>query len=180
MSDSAVADRYARAVFELGVETGQVERLTEDLKKAAEVVASSVELRAVLDNPLVDQNDRDAVLKELAVRLGLSELGTNSMRLLAQRRRLAVLPQIARRLGGLADEKAGVLRAQVVSAHALSDGLCEQLKQKLEQATNKRVLLERQEDPSLVAGIVTRIGDNTIDGSLKGRLADLERQLLQA
>lgn len=179
MSDSAVAERYARAIFELGVETGQVDRLTEDVRKAADVVAASADLRAVLDNPLVAHEDRDAVLKTLATRLALSELATNALRLLAQRRRLSVLGEIARRLGGLADEKAGVLRAEVVSAQALSESLAEQLKQKLEQATKKRVVLERKQDPSLIAGIVTRIGDNTIDGSLKGRLSDLERQLLQ-
>ncbi len=178
MIDTAVAERYARAIFELGVEANQQAPLTSQIQKLADVYAGSPELRSVLDNPLVEESKREAVLKDLSTRLGLGQLAQNAIRLLAQRRRLFALPEIARRLGTLADDKAGVLRAVVTSAAPLPDSYYQKLVSELEKASSRKIVIEKKQDPSLIAGVVTRIGDHTIDGSLKGRLAELERQLL--
>jgi F-type H+-transporting ATPase subunit delta len=110
----------------------------------------------------------------------MSELAQNFVKLLAARRRLRTLPDIARRLGGMADEKAGILRASVTSAGPLPEAFYQKLTSELEAATQRKIVLEKSQDPSLIAGVVTRIGDNTIDGSLKGRLNELERRLLQS
>jgi F-type H+-transporting ATPase subunit delta len=99
------------------------------------------------------------------------------VRLLAQRRWFCL--RIARRLGSMADEKPRV-RAKVSSAVPLSEDFYQKLGQKLEQRLGKKIVIERITDPSLIAGIVTKIGDNTIDGSLKGRLAALQSQLLSS
>ena len=178
MSDSAVADRYARAIFDLGVETGQLEALSSQIGTVAQTYASSAELRAVLDNPLVAEDAREGLLKALATRLSLSDVATNAIRLIASRRRLSALQDIAKRLGTLSDEKAGIVRATVVTAVPLPEDIYTQLQSKIEAHTKKRVLLERKQDPSLIGGIITQIGDNTIDGSIKGRLNELTRQLL--
>jgi len=175
---SQLADRYARAIFELGVESNQLKPLTDQIQRIAEVYAESHELRVALENPVVDEAKRDAVLKDVSARLQLSELATNSLRVLAARRRLRALPEIARRLATLSDETAGIVRATVISAVPLSEAHYQALSAELERATQKKVVVERQHDPSLIAGVVTRIGDKTIDGSLKGRLAELESQLL--
>ncbi|HEY1535110.1 MAG TPA: ATP synthase F1 subunit delta [Polyangiaceae bacterium] len=178
----AVAERYARAIFELGVEAGQVVALSEQIRSFADTYASSRELQAVLDNPMVEADKRAAMLADVAERVGLSGVGLsgvglNAVKLLAQRKRLASLPEIARRLATLADEKAGVVRATVTSAGPLPDSFYERLTTELETATQRKVAIDRQEDPTLIAGVVTRIGDNTIDGSVKGRLAEIERLL---
>jgi F-type H+-transporting ATPase subunit delta len=177
MSDGTVAERYARAIFELGVEAGQVVALSEQVRSFADTYASSRELQAVLDNPMVEAEKRGAILRDIASRVGLSGVGLNAIRLLAARSRLASLPEIARRLALLADEKAGVVRAVVTSAGPLPESFYERLMKELESATSRKVAIDRQQDPSLIAGIVTRIGDNTIDGSVKGRLLEIERQL---
>jgi F-type H+-transporting ATPase subunit delta len=175
---SQLADRYARAIFELGVETNQLKAVTEQMERIADVYAASHDLRVVLESPLIDESKREGVLKDIAERLLLGELATNSVRVLAVRRRLRALPDIARRLASLSDEKAGIVRATVISAVPLSEAHYQALSTELEHATQKKIVLERQHDPSLIAGVVTRIGDKTIDGSLKGRLAELESQLL--
>ena len=173
----AVAERYARAIFELGVEAGQVVALSEQIRSFADTYASSRELQAVLDNPMVDADKRAAILVDVATRVGLTGVGLNAIRLLADRKRLGSLPEIARRLATLADEKGGVVRATVTSAGPLPESFYERLGKELEAATQRKVAIDRQQDPSLIAGVVTRIGDNTIDGSVKGRLAEIERQL---
>ncbi|MFO0565347.1 MAG: F0F1 ATP synthase subunit delta [Polyangiaceae bacterium] len=88
------------------------------------------------------------------------------------------MSDVARRLGGLTDEKAGIVRAGVVSAAPLSEDFYSRLAQKLEVPRTEGG--HRARARSTIAGIVTRIGDNTIDGSLKGRLRSLERTLLQS
>jgi F-type H+-transporting ATPase subunit delta len=176
---AAIAERYARALLELGQETHELAQLTEQIARVADVYAGNGELRAVLDNPIVAEAQREAVLRDVAARLDLKELAVNTLRLLARRRRLHALPDIAEALRTLSDQASGILRATVTSAAPLSPDYCEKLTRQLEHATQKKVVLDKRTDPSLIAGVVTRIGDHTIDGSLKGRLADLERQILQ-
>jgi F-type H+-transporting ATPase subunit delta len=177
-SAATIADRYARAIFELGVEDGSLAALTEQLQGFAATYAAELELRSVLENPVVPADKRDAVLRQVATSLSLGGVALNAVRYLASRRRLGILPDIAKRLATLSDEKAGVTRAEVTSAGPLPDAFYAALAEQLGTLVGRKVLLERRQDPSLIAGVVTRIGDNTIDGSLKGRLEELERQLL--
>lgn len=178
MSHAPIADRYARAIFELGVETGQLAAITEQVRRFAQVYVGSSELRAVLDNPIVEQDKRDAVLADVSARLGLMGNALNLIKLLASRKKLRVINEIARRLDNLSDEKAGVVRATVTSAGPMPDSFYQKLVAELEAATARKIVLERREDPTLIAGFVTRIGDNTIDGSVRGRLTEIERQLV--
>ena len=175
-----IAERYARAIFELGTESKQIAQLTEQLQAVADLYASSPELKSILDNPVVPEEKREALIKDLGTRLGLSQHALNSVRLLAARRRLAALPDVAIQLRRLADDAAGVIRAKVISAKPLPEAYYRQLTTQLEQATQKKILLEKAQDESLIAGVVTIIGDRTIDGSLKGRLTAIERQLATA
>jgi len=176
MSD-AVAKRYALAIFEIGVEAGQLEALTGQIRSFADTYAASRELQSVLGNPMVELAKRQAMLQDVAGRVGLTGVGLNAVRFIAQRNRLSSLPDIARHLASLADQKQGVVRATVTSAGPLPESFYERLVKELESATQRKVALDRKQDPSLIAGVVTRIGDNTIDGSVKGRLAEIERQL---
>jgi F-type H+-transporting ATPase subunit delta len=178
VSHAAVAERYARAVFELGVETGQLEALTAQVRDMASAYAASPELRHVLENPLILEEERHAVLRQLAERLNVGPLVLNAVRLMALRRRVRALPDMALRLDSLADAHAGVVRAVVTTAVRLPDDYYEQLAQTLGQSTSRRVVIEQHLDPSLIAGVVTRIGDMVVDGSLKGRLIQYEHQLL--
>jgi F-type H+-transporting ATPase subunit delta len=180
MSEAAVAERYARAIFELGEQSGQVTVFAEHLRKFNDTLSGNQELFSVLLNPVLPEETRDRVISAVASRLALNLTATNAIRLLGQRQRLRALPEITERVVALADEKNSVVRVTVTSARLLSDSYVQRLTRELEQSTGKRVMLERREDPSLIAGIVTQIGDNTIDGSLKGRLDDYQQRLLTA
>ena len=180
MSEAAVAKRYAKAVFELGSDDNQLEALTKQIVDMADIYRNHRDLRVVMENPLVLAGEREALLVALAERLGVTGLALNTLRLLQRRRRLMLLPEIARMLSQLADEKQGVVRATVTSAAPLGSQYLSNLKKELEALTHCRVVIDHQQDPLLVAGLVTRIGDKTIDGSVRGRLAELERQLLHA
>jgi F-type H+-transporting ATPase subunit delta len=174
----AVASRYAKAIFELAVESGNPDGLVDEISRAAEAYNASAELRGALDNPLVSYEAKKAILGDVAQALGLSVIAKHALFLLNDRRRLRALPDIAQRLREMIDLKKGVLRAEVVSAAPLGEGYLARLQQQLEKMTGKKVVLDKREDPSLIAGVVTRIGDTVYDGSLRARLNQLKHSLL--
>ena len=178
MSRAIIAGRYAKALLELGIESNQVDELAHQIDSVAAAFAASPELWRVAEDPIVSANDRDSVLRRLAARLGLSGTATNSMLLLASRRKLRLLPELARRLSSMVDEHAGVVRAVVTSAAPLTEDQYGRISEQLALATKRRVIIEREQDPTLIAGVMTRLGDDVIDGSLRGRLDKLEQQLL--
>jgi F-type H+-transporting ATPase subunit delta len=180
MSVGAAAERYARAIFELGTEAGQLERSSQEIADFAASYAELPLLRRTLENPVLEEAQRELLLRHIARRAELSALTVNALLVLLRRRRLSVLPGIARRLRSLSDEKNGVCRAKIVSASSLPETYFTQLRLGLEKRLGKRVIVEHEEDPELIGGIVTRIGDNTIDGSIQGRLEELRRTLLAA
>src|SRR5688500_11068429 len=108
-ADSTAAERYARAIFELGLEGRNVDDLVAKLTAFASLAGAMPMFRNVLGTPQVHATARDAVLRAVAGRIGLGGLEINAVRYLASRRRLRALPEIARRLGRLADERRGVV-----------------------------------------------------------------------
>jgi len=179
MSYENIGRRWARAVFEIGKETNSIPRLEADLAAFATASAANEELAAVLNNPLVPEGSREAIIGELASRMGLSEAARSTLRLLAKKRRLAALPDIARQLARLADEDAGVVRAEVTSAAPLTDDYVGKLRSELEKATGKKVIITQKQDKSLIGGVVTKIGDRVVDGSVRARLAGFRDTLLR-
>ena len=180
MSNEAIARRYARAVFEIGQETRSLDTLTREIQDFAGVYSGNAELRDVLSSPLVAADARDAILKDLSAALKLSETAERTIRLLSMKGRLPILPDLARQLARLTDEEGALVRAQVISAGPLSQGYLDKLKAELEKATGKKVTITHEQDPSLIAGVVTRIGDRVIDGSALARLRSFRDAVLSS
>lgn len=180
MSYDAIARRWARAIFELGKETNTVARVNEDIGSFAAMYASNAELSGVLDNPLLPEAQREAVIVEIASKMGVSDTAKGALRLLAQKRRVAALPLIARQLARLSDDEQNILRAEVTTAGVVGDDYLSKLRAELEKATGKKVSIVHRVDKSLIGGVVTRIGDRVIDGSVRTRLSSFRESLLRA
>jgi F-type H+-transporting ATPase subunit delta len=178
MSLQAVASRYAQAVFELGLESGELGAICRSLAEFAALLGQHEPLRRALENPLVAESDRGALVQQLTERLRVTPLAAQTLRLLVKRRRLGALGAISARLSRLNDEREGVIRATVTSARPLLDGFGARLKDRLENELRRRVELVQHTDPSLIAGVIVRIGDNTYDGSLRGQLTQVASRLL--
>ncbi len=173
-----ISRRYARAILELGTESGELDAVVAEAGAMAETYAGSPELQRVMGDPLVSHAAKKAILSDLAARLSLGPVTRNSLLLLGDRRRLRLLPEIAQLLREMNDLAKGVVRADVTSAVALSDAFYGRLQAQLEKMTGKKVVLDKKTDASLVAGVVTRIGDQVFDGSIRSRLASLKNALL--
>ncbi len=173
MSYDNIARRYAKAIFDLGKEEGNLAALSTQIGDFAAAYAESAELKNVLESPVVPDASKKAILVEIATKLGASDTAQRTLRLVAHRRRLRALPDIARHLARLVDHDAKVVRAVVTSAAPLTETYIDRLKAELEKATGNKVTITHSVDPSLIAGVVTRIGDRVIDGSARARLRGL-------
>ena len=178
MSVSLVARRYATALLEIGRESGRLDAMATELDLAAAAYEASHELRNAVENPLVAHAAKKAVMSEVAGRLGLSPVIRSTLLLLVDRRRIKTLPYIARYLGEMNDARKGVLRAEVTTATPLGDDYYARLQAQLEKLTGKQVALVRLTDPSIIAGVITRIGDRVFDGSVRARLQSMKDALM--
>jgi F-type H+-transporting ATPase subunit delta len=173
VSYDAIGRRYAKAIFELGKEEGNLAAVASNMNDFAAAYEASSELREVLDNPLVPDESRAAILADIASRVGANDTAKRAVRVVAQHRRLRALPDIARHLAKLVDEDAKVIRATVTSAGPLTEAYLTRLKSEIERATGSKVNIVHTVDPTLIAGVVTQIGDRVVDGSALSRLRSL-------
>jgi F-type H+-transporting ATPase subunit delta len=178
VSVQIVARRYAQALLELGSEDGSLDKIVDEMASVAGAWDTSTDLRNALENPLVALAAKKAVMNDLCEQLGATVSTRHVLQLLIDRRRIKTLPYVSQYLRELADAKKGILRAEVTTAVPLSDAYYGRLQQQLEKMTGKSVVVDRRTDPTLVAGVVARIGDRIFDGSLRTRLQSLKDALL--
>jgi len=174
----ALARRYAKALLQLAEEKNEVAKAGADLVAIAAAWHESKELRDAFQNPNVSSEVRRKITDALAARLGVTHTLKNTLAMLSDRRRMRHVAEIAEAFTKLAEEKSGSVRAEVITAMPLPDAYFAELQRTLEQVTGRKVQLVKRHDPSLIAGVVTRVGDKVFDGSIKNRLSELEDELL--
>jgi F-type H+-transporting ATPase subunit delta len=174
---AAIARRYARALFGLGTDTAAAERLLDELDELTAAATSSPELLRVLFTPIHPRQDRRAVVGELAERLGLSAELRMFALLLVEENRSAILPEIRAALRELVDEARGRVVARVRSARPLDAGELDALRRSLARRTGAEVQIEAEVDARLLGGLVVRVGDLLLDGSVRSQLEDLGASL---
>jgi F-type H+-transporting ATPase subunit delta len=173
-----VARRYARALFQLGVDKGLHEVFGGELDALAATYSGSLELRQTLENPVFKLDQRQSILERILPRVAPSKEVRSFALLLLDRRRINALPAIARAYKELVDEKLGRVQATVTSAQPLDAATMSSVQRALERRTGKRVVVSAAVDPGLIGGIVARVGDQVFDGSLKSRLEALRTRIL--
>jgi F-type H+-transporting ATPase subunit delta len=174
----SVSRRYARALFELGVARGTFEQLGQELADLTALWGTSLDLRRALENPVFARSEKRKVLEELLPRVTPSPDVQKFVLLLLERRRITILPAIARAYREMADAHAGRVRAQVISAQPLTPAETDRVRRSLEQRTGKKVIVTPRVDRDLIGGIVARVGDLVLDGSVRTQLDDLRTRLL--
>jgi len=173
----AVARRYAKALLLIGKEDGQAETYREELDSFTILMGSSKELEQAICNPLYDAAGRKKVLLAIIEQLDLSGVVRSFLLLLFDKGRIGFVESINDFYQKLADELKGVARASLVSATELSSETVEKIRGALSKMTGKDVELEVEQDPTLIGGIVTKIGDLVLDGSIKTQLLNMRESL---
>ncbi len=177
MSAGSLSRRYAKALMEIGLEDGSYQRIGQDVASMANAIQSSDELSALLTNPVFPRDDREKIVMSILQRIGASKTVANFSKLLLDRERLSILPDISRELSAMIDEKSGQITAEVTSAVKLSPAQETELKTALESLSGKKVQIEASEDPALLGGVIAKVGDMVYDGSIRTQLRELGRTL---
>lgn len=175
---SALGRRYAGALLELAREQGQTDRVVSDVTTLLEAWEASADLRAIVANPVIPRPALKNAVLAVIDRLEITGLVRNTVALLADRGRLAHLGEVLQAFDALSEGERGRLRAEVTTPRTMPDSYYEQLRGKLQQITGREIVVVPREDPSLIGGVVTRIGDRVFDGSLSNRLSELRETLL--
>jgi F-type H+-transporting ATPase subunit delta len=184
--DPSVARRYARALLSLALDQGDgrdrqeaAERYGAQLSSIAGVLAGSKEVRSALFDPGYTASLRHQVVATLAQRLQVDEVIGSFLRLLVDRKRISLLPAIARAYGDMVDQMVGRVRATVTAAQPLSDAELAAVRDVLARAVQRKIVLEGRTDPALVGGLVAQVGGTVYDGSLRTQLMRLRDELKQ-
>ena len=178
MKNIRVARRYAMALLEAGKEGGVMEVIAGDLDRVGEIIEASREFRQLLRSPVVSPRKKTAVVEELfGSRVGRETM--TFMKLLVQKGREEYLPEVIIQFRDLLDDMQGIVAVGVTSAVELSPEQEEHLLMQLEQYTGKRVRIQRRLDTSIRGGVVVRIGDTVIDGSVTHQLHLLRERMAE-
>jgi F-type H+-transporting ATPase subunit delta len=177
---AAVASRYARALVDVVLAPNAAigpDRVRDDLRSFEQTLAASPELSTVLASPGISRPRKRAVVDRLVQSLGLSGVARNFLLVLVDHRRTAHLSAIADAFEKIVDERLGTLKVEVASASELREQQQAALIRQLEAITGKRISLDLKIDTELVGGLVVRLGSTVYDGSVRGQLEALGRQL---
>jgi F-type H+-transporting ATPase subunit delta len=178
VASAGAARRYARALFGLARDAGEVDAVRGELASMAAVLGETPELRRALFRPLHPASERKAALAALAERLGASAILRNFLQFLIDQRRLIDFATIHAEYERLADEASGRLRAEVKSASPLAKPQVERLREALSRKSGRDVAIDDVIlDASLLGGVVAKVGDLVFDGSLRTQLRQLRASL---
>lgn len=177
MKNLAIARRYARALLLIGKGNGQAETYREELDGVAGLIASEKTLEQAINNPLYNAQERKKVLLSIVEKTGVSDVMRAFLLLLFDKGRFGFLEQINTFYQNLADELKGIARATLVSATELSAEAVEKIRATLSKKTGRDIVLDVQQDSELIGGIVTKIGDLVLDGSIKTQLLNMRETL---
>ena len=176
MSENVTAARpYAKAAFEMAKKGGNFDAWSDRLSFLRAVVADDT-VATALDNPANTASDRASLVENIAGDR-LDTESVNLVRLLAENNRLPLMSDIGTLFEALRADEEGILEASVVSAMALDDTYKTKLADALQRKFNKKINIVESVDASLIGGAIIRAGDVVIDGSIRGRLAQLNSTL---
>ncbi|MDR2404751.1 MAG: ATP synthase F1 subunit delta [Deltaproteobacteria bacterium] len=171
--DSILAKRYAKALLELGLDDGKFKTYGEELKTFAEGLADSGPAGKILFSPAIQVDKRKECLQKILSGCQLSPMVVNFIELLNERGRFNLLKATAKAYSDLVDEHDGVVRGVIHTATELDDSQMNAIRSALSIYTGKNVELVQQANPDIIGGVIARLGDLEVDGSVRTQLNKL-------
>lgn len=174
MKQTILARRYAKALFTVGKEQMTFEEYNQTLQGVAGLYVSNPEVVDALTNPLYPIDIKEKVMDGMIKSMAVDNVMGNFLRLLVQKKRIEILPEIAEEFQVMVDDEKNISHGNVISAIQLSAELQANVQATLEKLTGKKVKLTTSVDPSIIGGIIAKVGDLVLDGSIKTQLAGLK------
>ncbi|MGB3246558.1 MAG: F0F1 ATP synthase subunit delta [Sulfitobacter sp.] len=174
---TGIAQRYASAVYEIAKESKKVKALETDLDGLQDALKVSDDFRALIHSPIYTRDQQTAAISAIATKMKLSPTMANTLKLMASKRRLFVLPQLVQTLRDTIAEDKGEIAAEVTSAKALTKAQADKLSASLKKSTGKTVTLNQSVDESLIGGLIVKVGSKMIDTSIRSKLNSLQNAM---
>jgi len=178
MSNETVARRYAVALADVVIESGETGTVKSELAGWGQIFTANPELRTVFANPAIAHLNKERVLSDLTAKVQPSKTTANFLRVLLQNGRLADLPDISSRFESVLEERSGTVSAEITSAREIAAAERAEFEANLEKLTGKKINVAYKIDTEIIGGVVTRIGSTVYDGSVKTKLENLKEQLV--
>lgn len=180
MQGGTAAFRYAKALFGLAQDEHKQGEVREEIERLRDLFDANSELRDALMTPMHPAGERKSALSAIAGQAQISRTVQNFFSYLIDQRRLINFGDIVSAYAELADEAAGLVTAEVVSASPLDDRRKDRLRRALSERTGQEVRLDITVDPSLIGGAIAKVGDLVFDGSIRTQLGQLRSTLTSA
>ena len=177
MTGSKISKRYAKALLSLGQEDGNYGEYGDNLKEFAAFCKDNPEFSKVISNPVFSVDDRKKVLDVVLEKSTFADLVKNFLRLLLDQHRIGNIDDVSADYTRLTDEISNIIRADIITARPLKDNVMDKLDAVLSKITSKTVRAKVEEDESLIGGLVVKIGDLVLDGSVRAQLEGLKESL---
>ncbi|HWD12481.1 F0F1 ATP synthase subunit delta [Pseudochrobactrum sp. sp1633] len=174
---SGVAQRYAGSLFDLALESKSVAQVEKDLGRIEAMILESDDLRRLISSPVFSTEDQLQAISAVAAKAGITGLVGNFLRVVAGNRRLFVLPGMIKAFYLIAAESRGEVAADVTSARELTQAQQTELKATLKSVAGKDVTINVTVDPSILGGLIVKLGSRQIDTSLRTKLSSLKLAL---
>jgi F-type H+-transporting ATPase subunit delta len=179
LTGNIVARRYARALFAIGQAEGDaaLQSYGSDLANLSEVLADAPELVKIFRNPIFSVEEKKGVVKKVMEKTGPTPMVANFCSLLADKDRLACLPEIEKYYSELLDTARGLLRGELVTAVKLTDKMQKDVQSRLETQAGKTLALEFEVDKEILGGLMLKVGDKVLDASIRAQLEILKENI---
>lgn len=174
---SGLAERYAAALFELADERGALDAVADDLRAMRAMLHDSVDLARVIRSPVLSRDAQGKAIALVAERAGLSQLTRDFLAVVARNRRLFAVPAMIEAYLIRLAQRRGEVTAEVTAAQPLTEAQNSALTEELRRATGGQVAVDLKIDPSLIGGMIVKIGSRMVDGSLRSKLQRLRLAL---
>lgn len=176
-STTSVAARYARSLYELAAEAKSVEAVEEALGAFEAMIGESEDLKRLVESPIFSADEQAAAIDAIVAKAGLPDLASNFLGVVARNRRLFAVPAMIAAYRDIAARERGEVTAEVTTAAELNATQEKQLKAALKEVAGKDVTLHVTVDPSILGGLIVKLGSRQIDTSLKTKLSSLKLAL---
>jgi F-type H+-transporting ATPase subunit delta len=171
---SGIAARYATAIFELAKDAKKLPAVEKDFDALAVALDESVALRDLISSPVYSREDMVSAIAAIAKKMKLSKDVASTLGLMAQKRRLFVLPSLITTVKAMIAEEKGEVTAEVTAATALTKAQQDKLAKTLKATVGKDVKVTVSVDETLIGGLIVKVGSKMIDSSIRSKLSNLQ------
>ncbi len=179
-SVSGVSGRYATALFELARDEKSIDAVRADLDKFEAMLSDSADLKRLVRSPVFSAEVQSKALASVLDKTGISGVAANFLKVLTANRRLFAVADVLRAFRALVAKFKGEATADVTVAETLSDKNLDALKTALKSVTGKDVALNVKVDPSIIGGLVVKLGSRMVDSSLRTKLNSIKHAMKEA